>query len=521
MDFINVLVSLIPILGPLLFLVVLRQSAKVGMTLSMVLMIIFGIVVWKVDLTVIFASFGIGVHRAITIIYILFGAITLVNTLRNTKAIDRINNGFLNVSTDKRVLVLLIAFLFGGLIEGASGFGTPATITGPLMVAIGLSPFTAAVLALVADSVPVSFGAVGTPVTVGLGEAHGFDPSVGIDVANTITFIDLFSGVMIPILVVSLYVFLSGKYNGKKLRSILEMVPFSLFVGIIYTVLAFLVSRYIGLEFTAIIASIITMLLTIAVAKTGFLMPKNSEEVKANENTMSLFKAWSPYIIVVALLLMTRTIVPLKEFLVSINFLNVTNFLDTGIVSKFEILYSPGTVLIIAAIFASFFQGTGFKAYKKAVVDSKEVLINATLALVPTLIMVTIFSNSDMNASGLDGMPTYLALKLADLFGNSWIYASAPLGSIGSFVSGSATVSNLTFAGVQNVIATNIGIDATIILALQAIGASIGNMICVHNVVAASSVVGLKNEEGNIIRKTIIPALIYLVLVTIVGLILI
>ena len=213
---------------------------------------------------------------------------------------------------------------------------------------------------------------------------------------------------------------------------------------------------------------------------------------------MSLLEAWSPYILVVVLLLITRTIPVIKSTLLSFNYLNVNDFLGTGINSGFEILYSPGTVLIIAAVLASFVQGKGIDSYKKAVIDSKDVLINAFLALIPTLIMVTIFINSDQNGSDLVGMTTFLAMKLADVFGSSWIIGSPILGAIGSFVSGSATVSNLTFGNVQSIVATELTLNVELVLATQVIGAAIGNMICVHNVVAASSVVGLKNEEGNI-----------------------
>lgn len=93
-----------------------------------------------------------------------FGALVLLNTLRHTGAVDRINQGFQSISGDMRVQTIMVAFLFGSLIEGAAGFGTPAMVTGPLMVALGFSPLAAATLALIADSVSVPFGAVGTPI---------------------------------------------------------------------------------------------------------------------------------------------------------------------------------------------------------------------------------------------------------------------------------------------------------------------------------------------------------------------
>ena len=164
----NYIVSLIPIMAPFILLVVLRQSAKKGMTISMILMILGGYLIWGVEANVMLASVFIGLHNTVTILLILFGALTLVNTLKHTLAIDRINRGFMAITSDKRLLAVIIVFLFGGLIEGASGFGTPATITGPLLVTIGFNPYIAAVLALIGDSTSVSFGAVGSPLVVGL-----------------------------------------------------------------------------------------------------------------------------------------------------------------------------------------------------------------------------------------------------------------------------------------------------------------------------------------------------------------
>jgi len=515
MNIIYLLVSLLPIIGPLILLVILKQSAKIGMTVSMLLMIILGIFVWGIDMNVIFASIGIGIHKAITIILILFGALALVNTLKNTKAISRINEGFLSITNDKRVLVVLIAFLLGGLIEGASGFGTPATITGPLMVAIGLNPFTAAVLALVSDSVAVSFGAVGVPISVGLSNVN----VAGIEVANYITLIDLFAGVFIPLMVVILYVVLSGKYQSSKLKSIKEMIPFSMFVGVLYTLMAFMTSRVFGFEFVSIISPIVTLVIVSLTSRKGFLLPKGSI-IQNHQNEMSLFKAWSPYIVVILLLIMTRVVPPIKDFLLSIDFLSIKDLLGTSLKSDFAILYSPGTVLLIASIFASLYQTKSISAFKKSVTDSKDVLIGAAMALIPTLILVTVFSNSHFNANDLVSMPNYIASNLANVFGTNWNLISPFLGALGSFVTGSATVSSLTFAEVQASIATNVGLSTVIILALQVIGAAIGNMICVHNVVAASAVVGLTKQEGMIIKKTIIPALIYLLLVVVVGIIL-
>ncbi len=173
--------------------------------------------------------------------------------------------------------------------------------------------------------------------------------------------------------------------------------------------------------------------------------------------------------------------------------------------------------MLLASVFASLYQKRGLRDVKNAILDTKKVIIGASLALIPTLIMVTIYTNSQYNGLSLESMPTYFANNLGSIFGDMWPIMSPFLGMLGSFVSGSATVSNLTFGNVQYSIASTVNLNTNIIMAEQVIGAAIGNMICVHNVVAASSVVGLENQEGLIIKKTIIPALIYATLVAIIS----
>ncbi|MBU1019939.1 MAG: L-lactate permease [Firmicutes bacterium] len=513
MSLLQIITSVLPVLGPLVFLIIFRMSAKKGMTISMILMLILAIFVWQVSFDVIFASIAVGIHKSITIILILLGALTLVNTLKNTKAIMRINQGFEMISKDKRILVVIVAFLFGALIEGASGFGTPAAITGPLLVGIGFDPVIAVVMALVADSTSVSFGAVGTPIAVGL---DGVFENLNI-IGNNVTMIDLFSGIFIPTIVVVMLVLMSKEYLGKRKKSIIEILPWTLYVGLLYVVIAFGVSRLFGFEFVSIVSPIIALLVVTITTRKGFLVPKTEHTDVIVTSELSLLKAWSPYIVVVVLLLLTRMVLPLKNALVGIDFLSINHVFGTNLNSSFPIFYSPGTVLILASMFASMYQTKKMSSFYQAITDTKKVIIGASLALVPTLIMVTIYTSSQFNNLGLESMPNYIANTLGSIFGDAWPIASPFLGMLGSFVSGSATVSNLTFGSVQSSIATQVELNQGIILAQQVMGAAVGNMICVHNVVAASSVVGLENQEGMIIKKTIVPALIYATLVAIIG----
>ncbi|KGX88663.1 lactate permease [Pontibacillus halophilus JSM 076056 = DSM 19796] len=520
-----VLVALSAILAPFLFLVLLRMPAKKGMFYSAGIVILLAYFVWGVGVDIIAASVLEGFHKTLTILFILFGAIVLLNTLRKTGAVNRINQGFRGISTDMRVQIVIVAFLFGALIEGAAGFGTPAAVTGPLMVALGFTPMAAASIALIADSSPVSYGAVGTPIQVGLSNL----PEAGIpfyqEIGARIAFFDLFAGTFIPFIIVVVLTVFFGKKKGWK--SAWEMLPWTLLIGITYTSSAYLYAVLFGHEFVAILASLTGLVVATVTAKRGFLLPKSSWQDALQEDftieeegtNMGLLRAWSPYLVIVGLLLVTRIVPSVKAFTLEWVDLTWTNILGVeGVTSKWQVLYSPGTVLVFAAILAVVIQRKSFRNFTVAAKESILSMKDAALALVATLALVQVFTNSGMNGNELISMPQYIAQNLAGGFGTMWVLAAPFLGELGAFITGSATVSTLTFSPVQYSIAEETALSKETILSLQVIGAAAGNMICVHNVVAAGTVVGLSGKEGDIIRKTILPALLYGLLVGVAAL---
>lgn len=521
------LVALAAIIAPLFFLVILRMSALKGMFFSSLIVIALGLTVWGMNGDVVFASVLQGIHKALTILLILFGAIVLLNTLTHTGAVARINQGFQNVSGDMRVQVIIIAFLFGNLIEGAAGFGTPAAVTGPLLFALGFNPFAAAVIALVADSAAVPFGAVGTPVIVGLSNLPGADAAMYHDVAMKITAIDLFAGTFIPSILVFLLTFFFGKKKG--LSDAFALLPWSLLVGISYTASAFIYAKLFGPEFVSILASLTVLIIATLSAKKGFLLPKEEWKDaledgfvhKKEKSDMGLLTAWSPYVVVVVLLLLTRVVPSVEAFTknsINLTWSNILGFKE--IASSWELLYSPGTILVLAAVLAVMIQRKSFSHFTKASMESLNSIKSAGLSLIFTLALVQTFTNSGINVKDLISMPQYIAETLASTFGPMWVFVAPFLGELGAFITGSATVSTLTFSPVQHSIALQTGTNVNIILALQVIGAAAGNMICVHNVVAASAVVGLSGKEGDIIRKTLAPAILYGILAGVGGFVL-
>ncbi|RRK10838.1 L-lactate permease [Lactiplantibacillus garii] len=526
-----IIVAAAAIILPLILLGGLNLPATRGMSISAVVVIITSYLFWHLSPAVIGASILQSLHKALPILWILFGALLMLNSLRATGAIDRINQGFQALSADMRLQTILVAFLFGGLIEGVSGFGTPAMVTAPLLIALGFSPMAAVILALVADSTPAAFGAVGTPLTVGLSNVTEKASTLNL-IGLRVTQLDLFVGALMPAILILILILWFGP-KEHRFKQWLSVLPWALVIGFVYSGIALLSAWLIGYEFVSIIAPLGTLIIAIISIRRRWLLPKSvqaqpwqvanfSQQATTTTRTMSLLKAWFPYLLVVVLLLASRVWGSLQRFLTSYVNLSWHHILGfTSINSDWEFLYSPGTVLVLAAVVGLLVQAKSLKPLlptAKKVVGS---MGNTAFALAVTLVMVQVFTNSGLNQANLPSMPMYIAKFVATYLAGIWIFMAPFLGQLGAFVTGSTTVSTLTFGQIQADIAVNAHLNPNVILAAQLIGAAAGNMICVHNIVAVSSVVNLSGQEGAILRKTILPGLTYAALIGIAGLVLI
>ncbi|UJW57124.1 L-lactate permease [Bacillus sp. A116_S68] len=549
------IIALTPIISVMLFLVVLKMPAVRAMAISLVATALLAIVYWQVPFIIISASFIEGIMIGLSILYIVFGAILLLNTLKLSGAIDTIRASFMGVSPDRRVQLIIIAWLFGAFIEGAAGFGTPAAIAAPLLVALGFPPLASVVLALIADSSPVSFGAVGTPIIVGVeqGLYEGTEvSSIALpyvteagdmaaflqQLATQIMSIDIIVGSFMPLIMVLILTRFFGE--DRSWKDGLAIWKFAIFAGLSFTLPALIVARFLGPEFPSIFGGLIGLMIVIPAAKKGFLLPKTSWDFAKEENWLSswvgkitandeadktkaqlpLAVAWIPYLLVGLFLVLTRLdALPFKEKLRSVT-VGWNNILGTEIGEQLEPLYIPGFVFILVVIITIFVHKMTKNQVRRAFTWSGKAVIGTALTLFTAVPMVRIFINSGINGSGLEAMPVELANTASALMGSGWPIMAPIIGALGSFISGSATFSNMMFSLFQTSVSDQIGADPTLILSLQVMGANAGNMICVLNVVAAASVVGLVGREGAIIRMTILPMLYYALFAGTIGLIL-
>ncbi len=538
------LLAFAPILLALVLLIGFRLPAKYTMPAVFLLTVFIAFQFWEMDVQYIVASTIEGLFVTFDVLYIIFGALLLLTVLKYSGALASIRYFFTRISADKRVQIIVIAWLFGSFIEGASGFGTPAAIVAPLLVALGFPALSAVIIGLMVQSTAVTFGAIGTPVLIGLnnGLTSGFtdqaDKMLFLQEATAqIGIIHALIGTFIPWIMIIVVIVVFGKKEDRK--KCWTIGPFAIFSGLAFTVPYLLTAMFLGPEFPSLLGAMMGLVIVITAVRYKFLLPSDTwdfperkswlsswsgtldmEKEDLSEGKMNIVKAWLPYVLVSLLLIITRKQELgigslLQDFKIS-----WTGIYGTEIAATSTPLYLPGTVLILASLFAFLLHKMTVPKFKKAFSESFSTALMAAFVLAFTIPMVRIYINSGMNNLGIDSMPVALAHWTAEKVGGLWPLVSPSIGAIGAFIAGSNTVSNLMLAEFQNSIATKLGISNVIIVSLQAVGAAAGNMIAIHNVVAASAVVGLMGKEGVILRKTIIPTLYYVLVAGILGLLL-
>ncbi|MEX1193218.1 MAG: L-lactate permease [Brumimicrobium sp.] len=542
--------AFLPILIVGLFLIGFKLPAKITMPLVFLITIIISFFIWKLSLLNILSSSIQGLFITFDILYIIFGAILLLNLLKYSGGVNVIRQGFADISSDRRVQVVIIAWLFGSFLEGAAGFGTPAAIVAPLLLALGYPAIAAVMIGLMVQSTAVTFGALGTPILVGIQgglesfEFNSFLATNNISMMNylsavtsQIVILHAIAGTFIPTIMVVMLTRFFGE--NKSWTEGLSIFPFTLFGGLSFTIPYALTGILLGPEFPSIMGALIGLPLVIFAVKKNFLLPMDNWDFPSTDKwpshwtgniiidnddepfkpKYSLFKYWLPYIILALILVLSRIHqLPIKEFMLRFE-ISWYNILGTTISASSTPLYLPGTMLIIVGVFAIFLFKMSIHDIKLSIAESTKTLLSAAFVLVFTIPMVRIYINSGINDIGLESMPIIMAEWVASNVGHIYPLFTATIGGLGAFIAGSNTVSNLMFSLFQVSIAENLSIPTTLLVSLGAVGAAAGNMIAIHNVVAASATVGYINREGEVLRLTIIPTLYYLIIIGLVGLI--
>lgn len=532
------LIAFLPILIVGILMVVKDWPSTKAMPVGFLVSLVIAGIFWKMPIKWMVAATISGAVNTFDILFIVYGALLILGTLRKSGGIDGISNSMAYVSTDRRVQVILIGFLMGAFFEGAAGFGTPAAVAAPLLMGMGFPPLVAAMVSLIGNSAPVTFGAVGTPVIGGfshlkdLAIANGYTQGLYqflTEIGGFAAILHLIIGSFIPLVMVCSMTLITDK----SIKKGLSVWKLTLFGGVIFTVPQVIIANLVGPEVASLLGSLIAIPIFIFSVRGGFLVPKDNwdfnshdeweedwegvikagkTEFAATASVMSPGRAWAPYIIIGGLLLFSRLRwLPFQAMLQKWN-LTWSNILGTSISRGIQPLYNPGIFpFMFISLLIPVIHGMNGAESRKVWGDTLKQIKPTSIALLFALGLTYVMMNSGA-ATGKDSMLIVIAKTVASVVGKGW-YIFAPLiGVLGAFISGSATVSNIMFAPLQFDAASQAGLPVIPILALQAVGSAAGNMICVHNVVAVLTTVGLVGKEGRVIKNNIVVSLFYAIL---------
>jgi len=528
----SALIALLPLLTVFVTLGWLRWKAHWAGLTAVLVAILVAVIFYKmpVGLAVLSATEG-GVFGLFPIMWIVFTAIVLYQITVVSGRFEDLRATFHLISDDPRIQAIIIAFCFGGLLEALAGFGAPVAITGVMLMALGFSPLRAAAVVLLANTAPVAFGAIGTPIiTAGTLTKIPYT-EIGAYVGHQTPFIALF----VPLLLVLMV-------DGK--RGVRQTWPVALVVGVAFAIAQWIAASYISVELTDIIASLVG--LAAAVVFLTFWKPVGKDDahaalavererdlalvgggsggaaggttaqyavsageletrarsLTAGRITMALF----PYLLVIAVFSVAKLVGPVKAWLATTdvkipwpgldgNVLTAAGAKNSSTVYTLPWLSGPGTSLLICSLITALVYGVSIAAWGKELKDTAYKMRFAFLTVASVLALAYV-----MNLSGQTiTVGTWIAGT-----GAAFAFFSPILGWIGTAVTGSDTSANALFATLQQTAAKGAGLDPTLLVAANTSGGVVGKMISPQNLTIAATAVGLVGRESDIFRKVIL-----------------
>ncbi|MCF7791922.1 MAG: L-lactate permease [Victivallales bacterium] len=524
----SVFLSILPI-ALLIFLMVKKNPwpSFAALPFCAALLYFIKLIYFKSSPEIVNATVIKGFIAAYTPILVIFGAILLFKVMRNTGGLEVISRWLNSIADNKVAQLMIIGWCFVFIIEGASGFGVPAALAAPVLVGLGFKPVRAAVLCLIMDSFPVSFGTVGIPTWFGLGQL-GLTHQELLQAGFYTAVVNGVAALVVP--VIALMFLVSLKEIKKNLIFI--------YLSILSCIVPFVIIAKFSYEFPTIIGGLIGFSITIFLAKKRIGLSDAGEPVRRKDNNEVPFKTlakysfplWGSILILIItriqqfgfydMLTSTKTWVSVQlgnfcHLIISDSLiLTAKNIFNTHLAESLKLLFIPSIFpfLIFAVLGILILKRGDMKLIKSTFYES---LLQIKLPII-TLMAALVFVDL-MMIGGDNACTNIIGRSLANLVGDYWSYCAAFLGAIGAFFSGSNTVSNLMFGGIQMSIAQQLNLSQNAVLALQSAGGAFGNMVCINNIVAVCVVLGLTKAEGKIIKKTFIPMFVYGIIAAVVA----
>ena len=495
--FIHFLLAMLPIIWLIIALSGLKMAGHVACPIALIITAVEALFLWKQKIIDVLTGGLEGFAMAIwPICLVIVAAVFTYNLVVHTKNMELIKKMLTSVSRDKRVLVLIIAWGFGGFMEGMAGFGTAVAIPAGILCGLGFDPIFAAMICLVANTTPVAFGSIGIP-TVTAANVTGFSPHM------TASYVVLQLAIMV-ILVPFFLVFITGKHEGAKgLGDYKEILFITLMSGVSFLIPQYLTAKFIGAELPAVIGSVCSMAVTIILAKV-MLKGKSSKfdvEIEEKEDERSLtvkdaLVAWSPFILVLVFLLLTSTLVPAIHDPLSAIKSNVPIYTGEGAAPyTFTWVATPGVLILIAAFIGGIIQkcpiGEIFGVLGKTIVQMLKTIITIMAVLATAKIM------------GYSGMTQSIADFIVRVTGSFYPLVAPLIGSIGTFVTGSSTSSSVLFSKLQASTGAELNINQIWLVAANTVGSTAGKIISPQSIAVATAATATVGKESEILTKVI------------------
>jgi lactate permease len=493
--------ALIPILGLMIALGAFRAPAHIAAPAALAIGALLAAALWSMDALELATAALEGMATAIwPIVLVIIAALFTFKLAESTGSLDTIKRMLSSITTDRRFQVLILVWGFGGFLEGVAGYGTAVAIPASLLVATGFDPLFAAFIALLANTVPTAFGAVGIPVAT-LAAVAGY-PVGPVSLAVALQLSPLI--VLIPFLLVIV--------TGGGFRALKGAVLVTLASGVAFVVPQLLAAAFLGTELPTILGSLCSLAATITLARRqgrreagrspGTPGQAASRPAKAAVGFVEGILAWLPYILVFFIILVTSPLVPpVHRFLDSMK-TTVTIYSGPGATaSVFKWVLTPGILIMIATLIAGLAQGARPAMIVSSFTITVRKLLPSTVTIVSILALAKIMAYA--------GMIGVIARALAAATGGLYPLFSPIIGALGTFVTGSDTTSNILFGKLQTGVASAIGQNPVWLAAANTAGATAGKMISPQSITVAATAIGTKGVEGALLRRTLPWCLLY------------
>ncbi|WP_250674165.1 L-lactate permease [Paraclostridium ghonii] len=496
-EYVLFFIAIVPIVWLIISLGGMKHPAHKTCFFTAVLTFFIAIVFWKMPLVDAVTASIEGIALAIwPILLVIVAALFTYNLAVETKSMDTMKIMLSSITTDERIQVLILAWGFGGFLEAVAGYGTAVAIPASILASIGFNPVFAAIICLIANTVPTAFGAIGIPVTT-LAAVTGLDVVklsyiISIQLAPFI--------IIIPFLLVTL--------TKRSFKAIKGVFWITLISGIAFAIPQIFIAKYLGAELPTLVGSLCSMLTTILMAK---FMNKKDENQNKNQNVqydsnsgvMSQSKisfkegllVWLPYILLCILILIASPLFPtINEFLAKFSSKIQIYSGEEAKPVYFMWINTPGMMIIISTFIAGLVQRVKISTMVDVFIRTLKQLTKSFITITSIVAISKIMSYSTMTSS--------ISFGLCAITGSFYPIISPLLGAVGTFVTGSDTSANILFGSLQLEAAKSLEISPYWIVAANTAGATAGKMISPQSIAIATSATGLIGKEGKIFSST-------------------